>query len=57
MSNSQRAKERRQHRSRIDKRQRDIMAKQHNGDIQGANKPTQAERDKSLAEELGLVKQ
>jgi len=57
MSNSARGKERRLKRAHLSKHQRDIMAKQHNGDIQGAKKPPRAERDKNLAEKLGLGKQ
>ncbi len=57
MSNSKRAKERRLRRSKLNKHQRDIMAKQHHGDKVGAKKPPRAERDKNLAEKLGLVKQ
>ena len=55
MSNSVRAKERRLKRAHLSKHQRDIMAKQHNGDIQGANKPPQAESDMDLAKKLGLI--
>ena len=57
MSNSERAKERRLHRSKLNKHQRGILAKQHDGDKEGAKKPTRVERDKNLAEKLGLVKQ
>ena len=56
MSNSESAKQRRLKRAHLSKHQRDIMAKQHNGDIQGAKKPPRVERDKNLAEKLGLVK-
>ena len=57
MSNSQRAKERREHRSKLGKRQRDIMAKQHFGDANPSKRQDQADRDKNLAEKLGLIKQ
>ena len=57
MGNSERAKQRRLKRAHLSKHQRDIMAKQHNGDKEGVKKPPRVERDKNLAEKLGLVKQ
>ena len=54
MSNSQRAKERRQHRSKLDKHQRGILASQHAGDRNGAKKPPRSESDKTLAQKLGF---
>jgi len=57
MSNSKRAKERRQHRSKLNKHQCGIMAKQHFGDANSCKRQDQADRDKSLAEKLGLIKQ
>ena len=57
MSNSERAKERRLKRAHLSKNQRDILTEQHAGDKEGAKKPPRAERDKNLAEKLGLIKQ
>jgi len=54
MSNSQRAKARRLRRKHLTKHQRDIMTRQHFGDKEGLKKPPRAERDKILAEKLGL---
>lgn len=54
MSNSERAKRRRQRRSKVNKHQRDIMANQHAGDREGAKKPPRAESDKALAQKLGF---
>jgi len=57
LSNSMRVKERRLKRKHLSKYQRNMMARQHTGDINGRNKPPKAERDKSLAARLGLNKQ
>jgi len=54
MSNSERAKKRRQRRSSSTKHQRTIMANQHAGDREGAKKPSRAESDKTLAQKLGF---